>query len=130
MQSSGITAAIERFINLTEGEGGRALRLFTLIFVVSTAMVLLKAAQGGIFLAAYPRKMIPWAFAASALTLTPFSVLAVGAAARLGPVRLAGLSLLTGAVASLMLCGLLFVSVPGTPFVIYVVIEAISGLVL
>jgi len=129
-EPSRIGAAAERFINLAEGEGARALRLLSLIFVVSTALVFLKAAQGGIFLAAYPRKMIPWAFAASAVSITPFSALAVASAPRIGPVRLAAITLLGCAVGSLALRGLLFASVPGTPFVVYVVIEVISGLVL
>ena len=123
-------AKVARFIGLAESEGARALRLCALIFVVSAALALLKAAQGGIFLSAYTRKMIPWAFAASAMTIVPFSALAVAAAARMGPVRLALYTLLGGALASLALRGLLLTAMPGTPFLVYVIIETISGLTL
>ncbi len=130
MQSAGVAATVERLLNLAEGESGRALRLFTLIFVMSAGLVLFKAAQGGLFLSAYPRKMIPWAFAASALTVMPFSMLAVAGATRLGPIRLAALALLFGAVGSVSLRGLLAASVPGTPFIVYVAIEVINVTVL
>lgn len=122
-------AALARFLNLAEGEGERAFCIFCLIFTVSTALVFLKAVQSGIFLAAYPRQMIPWAFAAAALTITPFSVLSVAAAARLGPVRLSLLTLLGAALVSVALRTLLWASVAGTPFIVYVAIEAASGLV-
>lgn len=122
-------SVLARFLNLAEGEGPRALRVFSLIFTVSAALVFLKAVQGGIFLSAYPRTIIPWAFATAALTIAPFSALAMGGAARLGPVRLAQWTLWGGALASLLLRILLFASVPGTPFVVYIVIEAVSGLV-
>ena len=61
-----LLARVARLVGLAEGEGGRATRLLGLVFAMSSALVLLKAAQSGIFLSAYPRKMIPWAFAASA----------------------------------------------------------------
>ena len=122
-------SVLVRFLNLAEGEGPRALRAFSLIFTVSAALVFLKAVQGGIFLSAYPRTMIPWAFAAAALTIAPFSALLMGSTARFGAVRLAQWTLWGGAVVSLVLRGLLFASVPGTPFVVYVAIEAVSGLV-
>ena len=123
-------ATLARFLNLAEGEGWRAFRVFTLIFTVSAALAFFKAVQGGIFLSAYPRKMIPWAFAAAALTIAPFSALAMVGATRLGPARLAQLALWGGALASLLLRVLLLANVPGTPFVVYVVIEAVSGLVI
>ncbi len=128
--ASSLGATLARFLNLAEGEGWRAFRVFSLIFTVSAALAFLKAVQGGIFLSAYPRTMIPWAFAAAALTIAPFSALAMAGAARLGPARLAQLVLWCGALASLLLRGLLFANVRGTPFVVYVVVEAISGLVI
>lgn len=121
---------MNELLGLGEGEGRRALRQLLLVFVASAALVLLKAAQSGIFLAAYPRSAIPWAFAASAFTLATLSAFAVAMAARLGPVRLAGVTLVAGAVASLALRGLLATSVSGAPFAVYVVIEATAGLVL
>jgi len=121
---------VNELLGLGEGEGRRALRQLALVFVASAALVLLKAAQGGIFLSAYPRSAIPWAFAASAFTLATFSALAVAMAARLGPVRLAAITLVAGAVGSLALRGLLATGVPGAPFALYVVIEATAGLVL
>ncbi|MBL9003921.1 MAG: cyclic nucleotide-binding domain-containing protein [Myxococcales bacterium] len=126
--ASSAGSILARFLNLAEGEGQRALRVFSLIFTVSAALVFLKAVQGGIFLSAYPRTMIPWAFAAAALTIAPLSALLVTGAARMGPVRLAQWTLSGGAIASVLLRILLSAAVPGTPFVVYVVIEAISGL--
>lgn len=128
--ASSLGATLARFLNLAEGEGWRAFRVFALIFTVSAALAFLKAVQGGIFLSAYPRKMIPWAFAAAALTIAPFSALAMAGAARLGPARLAQLALWGGALASVLLRVLLLANVKGTPFVVYVVVEAVSGLVI
>ncbi len=121
---------MNRLLGVGEGEVRRALRQLALVFVASAALVLLKAAQGGIFLAAYPRSAIPWAFAASALTLASLSALAVAGAARLGPVRLAGITLSGGAIGSLALRALLSLAPAGAPFAVYVVIEATAGLVL
>lgn len=121
---------LERWLGLADGEGGRASRLLALIFMLSAALVLLKAAQSGIFLATYPKTTIPWAFAASAIVLATLSLLSVPMAARLGPVRLASITLSTAAASLLLLWGLLQLSLPHIPFVLYVVIEAFCGLLL
>jgi hypothetical protein len=115
---------------LGEGEVPRSLRLLSLVFVASMALVLLKAAQRGIFLCAYASTAIPWAFAVSAMLLGTLSAVAVMAAGRLGPARLAMTTLALSAAASLALRGLLVTGLHAAPFVLYVVIEAIAGLVL
>ena len=125
-----ILARVARLVGLAEGEGGRATRLLTLVFAMSSALVLLKAAQSGIFLSAYPRRMIPWAFAASATALASASMLSVPLAARLGPTRLASLTLSVSAIAVLALRVVLSMGIRHVPFVLYVVIEAIAGLLL
>jgi CRP-like cAMP-binding protein/HEAT repeat protein len=121
---------LARVIGLAEGEGGRAARLLGLVFAMSSALVLLKAAQSGIFLSSYPRTTIPWAFAASAVTLATSSMASVPLAARLGPSRLATLTLTLSAAVVIGLRVLLATNVPHVPFVLYVAIEAIAGLLL
>jgi hypothetical protein len=125
-----VLAQVERWLGLADGEGGRAIRLLALVFVLSSALVLLKTAQSGIFLAAYPKTAIPWAFAVSAVTLASLSLLSVPMAARLGPVQLASLTLSTAAASLLLLRGLLWAHFPHVPFALYVVIEAFCGLLL
>lgn len=125
-----LLSRVARAVGLADGEGGRAVRLLSLVFVMSGALVLLKAAQSGIFLLAYGRSMIPWAFAASALTLATFSMISVPLAARLGPSRLASTTLLCSALAVLGVRVLLWLHVPHACFVLYVIVEAIAGLLL
>lgn len=125
-----IGSGLRAFLGLSEGEGPRALRLVSLIFVMSLGLVLLKAAQSGIFLVSYPRTMIPWAFAASAVLLATLSMATVPLAARLGPSRLAGRTLVVAAVAVLALRVALHLRVPHAKFALYVVIEALCGVLL
>ncbi len=131
-----IAVPIARLLGIAPDEVGRALRILALIFVSSAALVLMKAAQSGVFLAAYPRTMIAWAFAASALTLATFSSLAVAAGARVGPVALASTTLATSAGSMLVLRVLLMGGAMWAglgrvaPFLLYVVIEASAGLIL
>ncbi len=121
---------IARALRLGEGELTRAMRLVGLIFMLSAALVLIKSAQSGIFLMAYPKTMIPWAFFASALTLSAASLATVPLASRLGAARLLRVTLIACAVALLGIRALLASGVPGAPFVLYVVIEAVSGVML
>ncbi len=121
---------IARVLRLGEGELGRAARLVSLIFALSACLVMIKSAQSGIFLMAYPKTMIPWAFFASAITLACSSLATVPLASRLGAARLLRVTLIACALALLGVRGLLAVAVPGAPFILYVVIEAISGVLL
>jgi HEAT repeat protein len=125
-----ITGHVERLLGLADGEGSKAVRLLSLVFTMSSALVLLKAVQSGIFLVAYPRSVIPWAFAASAVTLASLSMLSVPMAARLGPVKLASFTLGLSATALIALRVLLWMGPPHIPFVLYVLVEAICGLLL
>jgi len=121
---------IARVLRLGEGELGRAARLVSLIFALSACLVMIKSAQSGIFLMAYPKTMIPWAFFASAITLACSSLATVPLASSLGAARLLRVTLIACALALLGVRGLLALAVPGAPFVLYVVIEAISGVLL
>jgi hypothetical protein len=121
---------IARVLRLGEGELGRAARLVSLIFALSACLVMIKSAQSGIFLMAYPKTMIPWAFFASAITLACSSLATVPLASSLGAARLLRVTLISCALAILAVRGLLALAVPGAPFVLYVVIEAISGVLL
>lgn len=125
-----VAAALATALGVEGAELTRALRLLSLIFVGSAALSLLKAAQGGVFLSAYPRSAIPHAFAASAVSLAAASSVSVAAAARLGPVSLAGFGLALSAAALVIVRALLGASVPAAPFVVYVVVETICGIVL
>ncbi|HJL06415.1 MAG TPA: cyclic nucleotide-binding domain-containing protein [Polyangiaceae bacterium LLY-WYZ-15_(1-7)] len=98
-----------------------------MIFALSLALALLKAAQSGLFLEAYDRSAIPWAFALSAVTLASVSSLCVSLTPRLGPGRLAlaSLALTIAALVGLRLA--LVLPAPAIRFATYVVIEAASG---
>lgn len=126
----GARAALGSALGLPDAEVPRALRLLLLVFVTSAALAVLKAAQGGVFLAAYDRSAIPRAFAASALTLAATSSLSAAMAARLGPSRLATYGLATSAAALLLTRLSMSLGVPGAPFLVYVIIETICGIVL
>jgi Cyclic nucleotide-binding domain len=121
---------LERALGLGEGEGAKAARLVSLIFLISVSLVLLKSAQNSIFLMAYPRTMIPYAFIASAAALTVASLVLVPLARRLGTARLALWAHGACAVAMFALRGLTATKLVATPFVTYVVIEASSGVLL
>jgi hypothetical protein len=121
---------IARVLHLGEGELGRAARLVALIFSLSAALVMIKSAQSGIFLMAYPKTMIPWAFFASAITLSCASLATVPLASRLGAARLLRVTLIACATALLGARALLATHLPAAPFVLYVVVEAVAGVVL
>ncbi len=121
---------VARALGLGEGELARAVRLLALVFAVSAALVMLKSAQNGIFLLAYPRSMIPFAFLASALVLSTASLATVPLAARLGAARLAMASLGVCAAVILGLRGMLAAGMPGAPFILYVAVETIAGVLL
>ncbi|MDQ3035577.1 MAG: hypothetical protein M3Y87_24435, partial [Myxococcota bacterium] len=121
------------WLDVPEGQGARAVRMLALVFLMSAALSLMKAAQSGIFLAAYPRSAIPWAFAASSVLLASVSAVAVAFTQRLGTARLGSIALSWTALAVLALRLLLAVQLPSealssaVPFAVYVVIEAASG---
>ncbi|MEM9073728.1 MAG: HEAT repeat domain-containing protein, partial [Myxococcota bacterium] len=117
-----------RWLAIPDGEASKARRLVMMVFFLSAALALLKAAQSGIFLEAFPREMIPWAFAVSAVTLALASSLCVSLAPRVGPAPLAQGSLAVAIVLLLLLRGLLAVDPePAVRFAVYVVIEAAAG---
>jgi len=128
--SSAEPSFIARALRLGEGELSRAARLVALIFLLSASLVLIKSAQSGIFLMAYPKTMIPYAFFASAITLSIASLATVPLASRLGAARLLRVMLVACALAMLAIRALLAAGAPGAPFILYVVIEAASGVLL
>ena len=75
-------------IGLREGEGPRIARLFVFVLALMVAIAVAKAAQRGLFLAAFSREQIPDAFAISALCLAASSFAVSALAARVGPARL------------------------------------------
>lgn len=121
-------SSVGRFLGLRHGQSGRAFRMLSLVFVLSAALALMKAAQSGIFLAAYPREAIPWAFAASAVSLATLSSLSVTLASKLGPARLATWTMVLSILSIGGLRAALLLPDPGVRFAVYVVIEAASGL--
>ena len=130
-QGAGVGDALRRWLAIPEGLGPRAARLVAMIFSLSASLAFLKAAQSGLFLEVFSRDMIPWAFALSALTLAIVSSLLVSLTPRLGPARLASTSLAVSVVVTLGLWGLAqFVDGPVLRFVAYVVIEAMSGVLI
>ncbi|MEZ4324351.1 MAG: cyclic nucleotide-binding domain-containing protein [Polyangiales bacterium] len=122
-----VARGVASALSIPEGSGARALRMLTLIFSMSGALVLMKAAQSGLFLAAFPRTAIPWAFAASAVTLALASSLLVVLAPRMGTVRLARATVAGSAAALVALYALIWLDAAVVHFLLYVVIEAASG---
>ncbi len=82
-----IARLIARWLDLPEGQGGRALRMLALVLFLSAALALMKSAQSGIFLAVCQRATIPWAFAASSIVLAAVSAGFVSLARRLSTPR-------------------------------------------
>jgi len=126
----GILRRVADAVGLREGEGARTGRLFAFIFLITVAFVFAKAAQRGIFLAAYPRSRIPDAFIISALCLAAASFLASALAARLGPSRL--ILWLLGSVSALFVFARLTLTsdFAGAPMVLYVLVEVSIGLLM
>ncbi len=133
--------ALRRWLGIPDGRGQTAFRLVLLTFSLGLALVVAKAAQSGLFLTAYDRSAIPWAFAVSAIVLATSSSLAVSLAPRLGPARLAMTSVTVTALLFLAVRGayLFFPETmfeePGSkarwlPFATYVFIEASAGVLL
>lgn len=123
-------AWLARWLDLPEGRGPRAARMLALVFLLSAGLSLIKSAQSGIFLSVYPRTTIPWAFAASSVTLAAVSSLLVRAGAVRGVAWLGGASLAISALAMVLLRVLLEVHEGVVPFAAYVVIEACSGVLI
>ena len=117
-------------IGVRDDEAGRAGRLLAFAFLLTSALVLVKSAQRGIFLASYGRDRIPDAFMVSAAALATTSLAVSALAPRFGVARLvAGLlggagALLIGAWAALA-SGARWV-----PFPLYVVGEVVCGVLL
>ncbi len=118
---------IARWLDLPEGQGGRALRMLALVLFLSAALALMKSAQSGIFLAICARRDIPWAFAASSITLAALSSGFVALGRRLSTPRLAELALAATAIALVVLRVLVESASVWRAFVTYVVIESLSG---
>ncbi|CAN5686783.1 hypothetical protein BH09MYX1_BH09MYX1_26500 [soil metagenome] len=119
-----------RAIGLAEGELPRAARLVALIFLVSASLVILKSAQNGIFLNAYPKTMIPKAFFASAALLSTTSMALVPLAGRLGAARLAVRSIVACAAVCFALRAMLYFEVRHAAFLLYPIIETMAGVLL
>ncbi|MBK7078988.1 MAG: cyclic nucleotide-binding domain-containing protein [Myxococcales bacterium] len=117
-------------IGVRDGEAGRAARLIGFAFLMTAALVLVKSAQRGIFLASYTRDRIPDAFMVSAAALAATSLAVSALAPRLGVLRLvAGL---LGGVGALLITA--WVALAGgarwVPFPLYVVGEVVCGVLL
>lgn len=123
-------AFFTRWLDLPEGRGGRALRMLVLVFLLSVGLSLIKSAQSGIFLSAYPRTAIPWAFAASSVALAGASSLLVRASGVRGVAWLGSAALLASSTALLVCRALLEVHEASLPFITYVVVEAASGVLI
>lgn len=119
---------MSRLLGIPAGQEGRALRLSALVFAISASFALLKSAQSGVFLAAYPADRLPWAFATSALMLMLLSSVSAALAGRLGPARLLRITLAGCAGVCVATYALLSTGVGGTAFAAYVVVETITGL--
>jgi hypothetical protein len=119
--------AVIRWLDLPDGQGGRAARMLALVFFLSAALALMKAAQSGLFLAGCGRAAIPWAFAASSVLLALASAGFVSLSRWLSTTRLGELALVLGAAT---LVGLRVAFRPGhapIAFATYAILEALAG---
>jgi len=119
---------VTRLLGIPAGDEGRATRLCGLVFAVSASFALMKSAQIGVFLAAYPADRLPWAFALSAVVLMVLSSLSSALTGRLGPAKLLRFTLAASSGVCLALVALLHLGIRGTAFAAYVIVEAITGL--
>jgi HEAT repeat protein/ATP/ADP translocase len=117
-------------LSIPEGLEKQAGRLLALVFLISFSLVFLKAAQSGIFLGCYNRDAIPWVFATSAVSLATCSLFSVALAPRWGHLKLTINTLLAGAAAMVGLRLALVAQHRAIPFLLYVVIESLSGLLI
>lgn len=101
--------------------------MLALVFFLSAGLSLMKAAQSGIFLSACSRADIPWAFAGSSVLLAVSSAAFVSLSRRVSTARLGELSLAISVVALLALRALLVPGGASAAFATYVVLEALSG---
>jgi len=113
-----ISLTFGRFLDLRPGEGRVALVLFTHLFFVTAAAIVLSAAKNGLFLSAYPASLIPHVIVASAVTTAAFAVVFAGVTGSLPRRALiewtVGLSAL-----SLVLSRAAFLVDPRTSFALY-----------
>ncbi len=123
-------AGVAVWLGLPAGHGMRAVRACGLVFVASSALVWIKAAQNGIFLGGCARGDIPWTFAMAALVLATSSAVALSVAERAGPVPTAMGVLGASVIVLLALRTAIGLQVPRVGFVVYVLCESIAGLVL
>ncbi len=117
--------AIGRWLMIPDDRASAAARAVALIFSLALSVAIAKAGQSTLFLTRHGAGGLPWAFAASALSLAIASSLCVGLAPKLGAAKLAQRALL------LCVLGLFIASaasmLPGGTYVAYVLVETISG---
>jgi HEAT repeat protein len=117
-------------LGLKDGEGPRTGRLFTYVFLLTSAAVLSRSAQREIFLEAFPRTAIPDAFLLSAavLCITALSISAF--AQRLALVQLMQWLLGVSAVLMVAARGTMLLDPRTGAMVVYVVVEVMISLLL
>lgn len=125
-----VAGSLGTWLGLQDGEGPRTSRLFTFIFLLTSAAVLARSAQRELFLAAYPRSAIPDAFLLSAGVLAVASLGISALTERVSLVRLMRW-LLAGGAGLLVLA---FVAArawaAGGPMTVYVTVEVLISLLL
>ncbi|MFI5299175.1 MAG: hypothetical protein ACHREM_13850, partial [Polyangiales bacterium] len=128
------TRMFATLLGLEIDQAPRAFRLLSFIFAVSIGLVVVKAAQSGLLLAAYDdtRAVLPRAFALSAVLLSIASAASASATVKIGPSALAVRGLAIAAATIVGLRGLLAWESHGRvmPLLTYAVIEATSGVLL
>ena len=122
-----LAGLVARRAELAPEEARRAVVALGVVFAASLALATMKAAQSGVFLASCDRGLIPWAFAASAATLALASSAVVALAPRMPGARLTRRCLEVSSLVLLALFGAVEAHVPYAAFVLYVAIEALSG---
>ncbi len=119
---------VQRVLDLREGEGRIAGLLVGHLFFTTAAAIILSAAKNGLFLSAYPARLIPHVIVASALVTAIFSVLFTGLIGRYDRRTLLETSGLVAA-ASLVLARAAFLADPRSAFVLYLWLSIVGGLV-
>lgn len=119
---------LARLLDIQEGEGRTGAALFFHLFFVTAAAIVLSAAKNGLFLSAYPARLIPHVIVASSLTTAAFSILFLGLAGRWTRTRLVQIVGAASAVA-MVAARWAFLADPRTAFLLYLLLSIVGALV-
>lgn len=121
--------SLGRLLDLREGEGRVGFVLFTHLFFITAAAIVVSAAKNGLFLSAYPAELIPHVIIAAAVTTAVFAILFTGLAGLLSRRMLVEATVAVAAV-SLVVGRAAFLADPRWAFALYLWLSVVGALVM